>query len=355
MEELDYKIKRVLAKDINIPDNYNKMIKQTLANKTEIYKIRIKEKILKLIVCILTLIMGTGGICFAGIKAYNEYIKNQTNTESAGLYKDKNDITTYESDLRLNDMKMVEEEEDGMYYKIIKNIKDYTKYKKRVNALPNMTEEDFKENFLAIFTWERPKRAFEKDCEIGEVKIENNTSYIILKQKENPNYEENSNILAGVISKEKLKENVKVIVEKKPLDTRGFAKVSDLPNDYSVEDAIKDGCFTIEKNRLISKDKDQFDKFIENTKKGENDFIRIYEKDIEDRILIIDIEYKDDIYFSYEINLRNNQKWYDSYKQIDKSYMKNGNENIIFYGFLRIKSNNVKANNPIVILTDTNN
>ena len=295
----------------------------------------------------------TGGV-YGAVKIYNEYIKNQTTTESAGLYKDKNDITTYESDLRLNDMKMVEEEEEGMYYKIITNIKDYNKYKKRVSALPDMTEEDFKENFLAIFTWERPKRAFEKDCEIGEVKIENNTSYIILKQKENPNYEENSNILAGVISKEKLKENVKVIVEKKSLDTRGFAKVSDLPKDYSVEDAIKDGCFVIEENILKSKDKTQFDDFIAKTKNGENDFIRIYEKDIEDRILIIDIEYKDDFYFCYTINLRNNQKWYDSYKQIDKNYWKN--ENLIFYGFSRIILNDKKAdNNPIVIITDTDN
>ena len=312
------------------------------------------NKVAKVIIILLCVsIFLTGGV-YGAVKIYNEYIKNQTTTESAGLYKDKNDITTYESDLRLNDMKMVEEEEEGMYYKIITNIKDYNKYKKRVSALPDMTEEDFKENFLAIFTWERPKRAFEKDCEIGEVKIENNTSYIILKQKENPNYEENSNILAGVISKEKLKENVKVIVEKKSLDTRGFAKVSDLPKDYSVEDAIKDGCFVIEGNILKSKDKTQFDDFIAKTKNGENDFIRIYEKDIEDRILIIDIEYKDDFYFCYTINLRNNQKWYDSYKQIDKNYWKN--ENLIFYGFSRIILNDKKAdNNPIVIITDTDN
>ena len=59
------------------------------------------------------------------------------------------------------------------------------------------------------------------------------------------------------------------------------------------------------------------------------------------------------IYFCYKTNLRNNQKWFDSYKQIDKNYMKN--ENTIFYGFSRIKLDNVKANNPIFFLTDTNN
>lgn len=88
-------------------------------------------------------------------------------------------------------------------------------------------------------------------------------------------------------------------------------------------------------------------------KNGENDFIRIYERDIENRLLIIDIEYIDDFYFCYKINLRNNQKWYDSYKQIDKNYWKDENETQIFYGFSRIILKDKKAdNNPIVIIRD---
>lgn len=67
-------------------------------------------------------------------------------------------------------------------------------------------------------------------------KADETTTHIIMKQKENPN----------------------------------FIKLSEIPSNYTIEDAIKDGCFVENKNKVVSSNIYTIDEFIKKAeKKGE--------------------------------------------------------------------------------------
>lgn len=78
------------------------------------------------------------------------------------------------------------------------------------------------------------------------------------------------------------------------VDSYGYRAVSELPQDYSLEQAIDDGCVVITYNKIYGKDK--LDKFIENTEKNsqerKEDKIRIIQSTVEGDLIIKDLKYK---------------------------------------------------------------
>ena len=77
-----------------------------------------------------------------------------------------------------------------------------------------------------------------------------------------------------------------------PVDTPN-AKLEDLPYNYTLEQAIKDGCFTIIPHSVYNKE--NLDNFIENTKKDSKnripDSIRIAVTTIEGQLILYDLSY----------------------------------------------------------------
>ena len=57
-------------------------------------------------------------------------------------------------------------------------------------------------------TWNIKKQMYKKDMFLYSVAMDNDTTYIKLRQKDNQNYNSQNNILFAVVSKEKLKENI---------------------------------------------------------------------------------------------------------------------------------------------------
>lgn len=77
-------------------------------------------------------------------------------------------------------------------------------------------------------------------------------------------------------------------------DKYGYRNLSELPQDYTLEQAIEDRCVVIKYNKVWNKDK--LDSFIENTginsKDRKEDKIRIAQTTVEGDLVIKDLEYK---------------------------------------------------------------
>ena len=107
------------------------------------------------------------------------------------------------------------------------------------------------------------------------------------------NHQENSKNLSEENDSQNRNEEISTNNEPK-VDSYGYRALSELPQDYSLEQAIDDGCVVITYNKIYGKDK--LDKFIENTKinsqERKEDKIRIVQFTVEGDLIIKDLEYK---------------------------------------------------------------
>ena len=107
------------------------------------------------------------------------------------------------------------------------------------------------------------------------------------------NNQENSKNLSKENDSQNRNEEISTNDEPK-VDSYGYRALSELPKDYSLEQAINDGCVVITYNKIYGKDK--LDKFIENTKinsqERKDGKIRIVQSTVEGDLIIKDLEYK---------------------------------------------------------------
>ena len=89
--------------------------------------------------------------------------------------------------------------------------------------------------------------------EITNVYANDSTTNIIMKQKENPNMNDTTNVWYAIVDKSQLKDKVKIIIEHKEFKNDGITEISELPLDYTMDSAIKDGCFTLKNNKVVSR------------------------------------------------------------------------------------------------------
>lgn len=311
-------------------DNLQEYFKKSYYNKDKNYKSILSEikkeenmikkrKIFKIISTAILTLLGTTSIVFASAKIYNEYIKQQSNITSSDY-----DINI--QDLTQSDMIRVENSNiyQTMYYKIITNMQDYNKYKAKIKELLEMTEEAFNENFLVVIVGINYLEKEDRNLTIKTVYADETTTHIILKQNENPDFENYNNVWTAVVDKSQLRDNIEIKKEIDYIQNSEFVSLSDLPENYSVEDALKDGCFVEDKNKVLSENVNAIDEFIKKAENGENAFIRIYSK-FNDFYSVKDIEYKDKL-FTYNVKVSENERIYVyNYKEIMKGYKKDNN------------------------------
>lgn len=313
MKEIDSSIKNSLLQDIDLPNTYKYMIRETLKNKNKLKTIDIKNRIYRMVVSIISMILGLTGICFAGVSLYNnlnEDLIYQNNIETRGLFDDESGITNVTTDFRMADM--IRDDENDSFYKVITNYEKYMEYKNRVSDLPNMTEDDFKENALFIMTWMSERQLHEKDLKVEKVTCDSETTYIILNQNDNPNYDDESNVLFAIINKEKLRDSIKIQYD-----------YSELENLMNLDDSTRNSntYLVIENNEVKSGNIDILDKFLSESTRGKQLYIRVsdYQNDeIIEMKTIYDVLFKNGVYYVIRRNEEGLYKTLESYAELIK-------------------------------------
>lgn len=289
------------------------------------------NKVLKIFIIIICTTALLSGIVYASVTIYNKYIKKQEEITSRGLFDLGDGITTYETDLMANDMTW--NQKPRLYHKIISDEEEYNKYKSRINELPNLEEIHFEENFLLIIANENVRQLHEKDLTISEITADETTTHIIMKQKENPDYNNDNNIWYAIVDRSLLRENADVSIENRKVEVDGCISAEELPKSYSVENAISDGCIVLENNKVKSNNIEVLDEFIADTERGEKSSIRVYSKftdsNGEETIYIKDVEYLNGIYYFNNYNLKDNEEsYFNSFTKLQK---RNSSYGIVYY------------------------
>lgn len=348
MDNLEYKIKNTLTEDINIPLRYNEMVCRTL-NKINKKKNNIKEKALKFIISIITTIIGMSGVCFAISGIYNNIIK-QGKTFSSGLGEVTNNTT---DSLLSSDMEW--DKNNAFYFKTIENIEEYSKYKSAVNELPNMVETDFETNFLLIITSIFPRNPDEKNLIVADISSNEETTFIKLKQEENADVTNFNNIIYAILPKEELKPNIKIEIDHFNIHLPGYEDINNLPQDYTIDNAIKDGCLVLEKGILKSNNISTLDNLINASQNNEKNYIRIYDKVSNNEIQIIDIIYKEGLYYMNSSTISNMEREisFNSFETLSKGEIEeNGNKMTIYSGMTKLYKSEESQGIPIVFINE---
>ena len=273
-------------KYFNKKNNYKKILSTISYNEN-----KNKSNILKIIITTITTLLGTTGIVFASAKIYNEYIKAHDTIDSSNIFLNEDGIT-YDLDITKD---MIYDEKTNLYYKVITDFNEYSIIKEKEQAFPNMSEEDFKQNSIIVVVNTNLRQSCETDLTISDVESEDTTTYVIMKQKENPNYDAQHDLWYVVVDKLVLKENIQIKIEYEDIANPNLISLDNLPNDYSIEEALKDGCFVEQDYKVLSNNKNAVDDLIDKAKNGEESSLRIYSKN-GNFIKIMDLSYKNQIF-----------------------------------------------------------
>lgn len=136
-------------------------------------------------------------------------IKEKGELHTRGLFS-YNGSASYENSLLDNDMTWVNE--SRLYYKFIVDMDNYNKYKERID-IPDLTEDDFNDKALLIVSNENVRDRNEIDLEISDVIVVEDTTIVKIKQKENPNYNSETNVFYAVVNNSLLRDDVNVVIE----------------------------------------------------------------------------------------------------------------------------------------------
>lgn len=204
------------------------------------------------------------------------------------------------------------EYQEGVYYKKITSYEEYIKYKQEKPQILEMTEEDFKDNFLLITEFENTFSMI--DFYISNITTDNQNLYIELTRYTEQTEE---NMLGYVNSTKisKVDDREKIVVKKNELipTSAQYKSLQELPKDYSKEQAIEDNCFVLDnRNKVISSNKEQMNEFVTKSQNGEECFIRIVHY-YDSGVQIADIEYKEGNYIICQDDTRGElgERFYD--------------------------------------------
>lgn len=240
--------------------------------------LRIIEIIKKLIITLIGIMTLTGGV-YAVIK---DIVKPKIEFVEDAEIKDENSLGFY----HIEDMKYLVESE--IYYKKITNYEEYIQYRNNYNNFIEMQENEFQEYFLMFFL--APKFTNKQGLYVDYIEVTEETIYVDLGKKE---YKDNPLVFVKM-NKENDRENVEVnFLENEPIMSNYVAR-DELPIDYTLNQAIEDNCVVIDEERFLSEE-EVLKEFINRTKEGMNDNVRIVENMLYG-IIITDIEFRDGKY-----------------------------------------------------------
>ena len=256
---------------------------------------------LKSLLTLVIAIIATAGATYAGFITYN-YITKETYTD----FK-QNPNYDYSQDMIY---------QNNFYYKKVMTYEEYEKCKEVWNDLVEMNEEDFNDNFVVIVAVENTSML---GLTVSDVSANDTTLYIKFKKDENEDY--NKTVTSIKISKNLDRDIIKIEKVEKDIDYTDYERLKDLPHNYSKKQAIKDNCFVLENNEIISSNKEQLNEFVDNARNGINSFIRIVSY-FDEQVKIKDLEYKDGEYILVSDDSRTRDK-------IEKSYYNYGDEIVV--------------------------
>lgn len=238
---------------------------------------------LKMIIMSIVFLVTSAGIVYAGAIFYN-YTQTSTNTN----FQENVDYDNYNQDMTY---------QNGLYYKKITNYNDYLKAKQRWNNLVELSEEDFNNNFMVIVAGENYSTI---GLNIYDISADGNTTYIKLKKIDD---NVNNTVVSSKIARELYRDNISIEVTQEEPKVVKYKNLKEISQNYSKEEAIKDNCFVIDNNAVISNDRDMLGTFVKNSEDNINSMIRvaIY---FNSNLKIIDLEYKDGEYITHEDNTR---------------------------------------------------
>lgn len=256
---------------------------------------------LKSLLTLVIAIIATAGATYAGFITYN-YITKETYTD----FK-QNPNYDYSQDMIY---------QNNFYYKKVMSYEEYEKCKGVWNDLVGMNEEDFNDNFVVIVAVENTSML---GLTVSDISADDTTLYIKFKKDENEDY--NKTVTSIKISKNLDRDIIKIEKVEKNIDYTDYERLEDLPHNYSKEQAIKDNCFVLENNEIISSNAEQLNEFIDNARNGINSFIRIVSY-FDEQVKIKDLEYKDGEYILVSDDSRTRDK-------IEKFYYNYGDEIVV--------------------------
>ena len=222
---------------------YRKNTKNTLLNKVAVF-------------FIFTLLMGS--VVYAGTMVYQYFTQK---TSQADYIKDMN------SWFEIN--------KQETFYKKISSYEEYLKYKEKWPTIIDMTKEEFEENFLivVIVTWRMP------GISIANISADENTLYVELESNvTEEEIKKKEYMVSAKVARELDRENISVKEIVKKIKSGKYEKLENLPSDYNLENAKQDECVIVNNNQISLEDEVKLDDFIENTKNGNEDYIRIFRK-----------------------------------------------------------------------------
>ena len=256
---------------------------------------------LKSLLTLVIAIIATAGATYAGFITYN-YITKKTYTD----FKE-NPNYDYSQDMIY---------QNNFYYKKVMTYEEYEKCKEVWNNLVEMNEEDFNDNFVVIVAVENTSML---GLTVSDVSADDTTLYIKFKKDENEDYDKT--VTSIKISKNLDRDIIKIEKVEKNIDYTDYERLEDLPHNYSKEQAIKDNCFVLENNEIISSNKEQLNEFVDNARNGINSFIRIVSY-FDEQVKIKDLEYKDGEYILVSDDSRTRDK-------VEKFYYNYGDEIVV--------------------------
>lgn len=256
---------------------------------------------LKSLLTLVIAIIATAGATYAGFITYN-YITKETYTD----FK-QNPNYDYSQDMIY---------QNNFYYKKVMTYEEYEKCKEVWNDLVEMNEEDFNDNFFVIVAVENTSML---GLTVSDVSADDTTLYIKFKKDENEDYDKT--VTSIKISKNLDRDIIKIEKVEKNIDYTDYERLEDLPHNYSKEQAIKDNCFVLENNEIISSNKEQLNEFVDNARNGINSFIRIVSY-FDEQVKIKDLEYKDGEYILVSDDSRTRDK-------VEKFYYNYGDEIVV--------------------------
>lgn len=171
-----------------------------------------------------------------------------------------------------------------IYYKVITDYKEYSKYKDNYSEIIDMNSEDFENYFLVLTITENEST---KNLGLESVEADETTLYIGLDKREQ---DENKGISIK-IDKTLYREKIDVFKTIKNTDfMTNYGDIRKISESYSIEEAISDNCFVISSEQPAS-NVGLFDRFLENARKKQDDEIRIYSQIENNKFAIYDLKY----------------------------------------------------------------
>ena len=173
-----------------------------------------------------------------------------------------------------------------MYYKKLDNYNDYINFKNIYSNITEMSEADFNDKFMIITIVENTSML---KLTLKDVYVIDDTLYIGLIRVSNSEvFDESNNTICMIIDKSLNRDNVEVFktIENKNFMTK-YEDIKKLPLDYTIEQALNDGCLVTVNN--TTENKELFNEFKENILNSSDSEIRMVRFD--DGIVIWDLKY----------------------------------------------------------------